>query len=480
MNIRPFRASHLVQWNVRQSKDNPTELVDRVVEAVMHQQCIPFEHTSEYRSVYSYDKLWMSLEHYDHGTGLDVADAHLRHGLKRASMLFAPPDANFKLKPVSLMSASANLFAELSIRGDRSAGLTSYGENKYEAFATGLDKAISILVNDKAPAPCLAGVRTQRKGKTRLVWQYPLEMTIIEAIIARPLIDYFKRNASVMTFGDYSHEVGTRMRRAVSNNRAFYSTDLSQFDSCVNEVQIHRFFETMRQWFDLTEEVYPGVTVARVFERVESYLRTSPIVMPKRESKYPVMVTGIRGGVRSGSYFTQMCDSFANASLILAASHRFNLGVADNDIFVLGDDCLFFCNNTDGVKLLQRLSSFYAQYGFKLSATKSTSGLVCEPIEYLGRVWRNGFPVRQMSKIIRGALYPENYRRYSRNRAERQKQALNTIGSYLLTSYVEDPVSDLNSFNHLYFLTDGMSSGYTQFLLREGLIPGDVLRRAVY
>jgi len=477
MNSRVYRAQYLVQWNARLSKDVTEPLVDKVVEAVMYHQGIPFEHTDEYRSLYSYDKLHQALQHYDREYTVDKRNSYYKAGSNQAFRIFARPKNQDLLKPVSLIDEAKVLYQKLSIRDDTSAGLTAYGESKLEAFTVGLDKAIDIITNGKAPAPCLAGFRTQRKGKTRLVWMYPLEMTILEAVIARPLINHFKQQTHVMTFGDYSHEIGERLRFSASNTKYHYSLDYSQFDASVTPFHISYAFNAFRTWFDLSQEVYPGVTLDKLFDLVQSYFVTTPIVMPARGSKYPMIVLGKKGGVPSGSYFTQLVDSFANVALIKAADERFQLGIKDENLYVLGDDCLFFCNCKTSVA---QISNFLCSFGFKLNTDKGSDGLATADVEYLGRRWRNGFPIRKYSELVRGALYPEKYRRYSPERGVKMSQALNTLSSYLLTSYLEDPPVGMDKFRTSYMVTPWTSSGITRYLLLEGLIPGKVLKRALF
>lgn len=479
MYSKTFRAPQLVQWNARQSKSNPNPLVDKVVEAVLHQQGIPFEHTSEYRSIYSYDKLMEQLEHYDRNYKVQSGHPDLIYGLKQAHRLFSSVDGK-KLSAIILVQTAQKLFSELGLKGDRSAGLTCYGATKIEAFGVGLDKAYSILREGKSPAPCLAGFRTQRKEKTRLVWMYPLEMTIIEAVVARPLIDYFTGIEHVMSLGDTSHETGLRLRRSAANNRYTYGIDYSQFDSTVGPLFITNAFRAFRTWFNLEDKIIDDVTVGDVFTVIERYFATAPIVMPNDQSKYPRLYTGKKGGVPSGSYFTQLVDSFTNVALTFAISSKFGLKLRDQDVNVLGDDSRFFCNCSDGDILLQKISSFVSRFGFKVNTDKSDFGLSVDKAEYLGRDWKNGFPLRDMHHIIRGALYPERRREYSEDPANRRVQAMNVIASYLLTSYVEDPQMDVDQFNQVYFLTKYMTSGYADFLLREGLLPGKVLKRAIY
>lgn len=476
MNKRPFRAPYLVQWNKLMSTDATTPLVDKVVEAVLHHQGIPFKHTSEYRSLYSYDKLWEQLEHYNPKQRSNVLDGHLRDGLKFAFSQFARPLSQEKLKPVKLVTEAADLMKTLGIR-ETSAGLTAYGESKIEAFAVGLDKAVDILVNDKAPSPALAGVRTQRNGKTRLVWNVPLEMIIIEATVARQIIDDFKSRDMVMTFGDTSHEIGARMRRCASEYKYHMSIDYSQFDSSVRADIIKHAFNAMRTWYDLDDEVYQGVKLSRVFDLVERYFACTPLVMPMRGSKYPVLVTGKVSGVPSGSYFTSVIDSFCNVALIAAASSRFDLGIGANNLFVLGDDCLFFTNASI---TLERIQQFLATYGFKTNTSKGSVGSSTDLIEYLGRTWRNGFPMRSFSDVLRGSLYPEKFRKYPEQVGAKERDALSLLNSYRLTSYVEDAPEEYANVRHVNIIPSRISSGFARYLLAEGLVPGKTLTRAIF
>lgn len=471
-----FRAPYLMQWNARRCKDNTKPEVDKVVEAVMHSQGIPFEHTSEYRNIYSYDKLWEQLEHYDSEYRASLDNPNIKAGLRRSFKIFAKPFGEDYLETVNLVSASAALFSELGLKEDKAAGLTAYGQTKIEAFGVGVDKAAKILKEGKSPSPCLAGVRTQRKGKTRLVWGYPLEMTILEAIIAKPLLSYLKCHNNLMSYGKTSHEIGMRLRRSCSTTKYHASIDYSQFDSTVHPKMIRYAFSAFRTYFDLTVEVYQGVTLATLFDIVEQYFIHTPIVMPNRDKNEPTLVLGKCGGVPSGSYFTQLVDSFVNAALIFSVSERFQLSLKEENVYVLGDDCLFFCNQEID---LCKLSSFVSAFGYKCNPAKGSSGTSNQSIEYLGRKWKNGFPLRPYSDVTRGALYPEKYRRYSDNRAQREQQALALINSYLLTSYVEDSPIGCRPFSEVN-LTGMMTSGYMEFLLKEGFVPGKILKRAIY
>lgn len=477
MKYVKYQADFLVQWNKRMCIDRTEPLVDKVVEAVLHEQQIPFKHTSEYRNIYSYDKLWLQLENYNSEYVRSVEDPHLKAGLKVAFRNFAKPKGMDYLSSVNLMAEAQQLFSALGIKRTTAAGLTAYGETKFEAFSTGLEKAVKIVKDGKSPSPCLAGVRTQRKGKTRLVWGYPLEMTILEAVVARPLIDYFKGTNHLMTFGRTSHEIGMRIRKSASNTRHHLSIDYSKFDSSVSPLFIRHAFNAFRSWFDGKELVYGNYTVSEVFDLIEGYFIHTPLVMPNRDKKYPTLVLGKKGGVPSGSYFTQLVDSFTNAALIFAVSSKFQLGLKDENVNVLGDDCLVFINREIDLGLV---SNYVRKLGFKMNPAKGSSGPSNSRIEYLGRQWKNGFPIRTYDEAVRGALYPEKFRKYNEMRGIRRMEALNVLNSYLLTSYVEDAPVGINKFGEVTIPTGRYVSGLTKFLMSEGLIPGKVLKRAIY
>lgn len=474
---RKYQADFLMQWNKRLSHDITEPLVDKVVEAVLYNQEIHFEHTSEYRNLYSYDKLWEQLGHYAPEMHQGTWNKYIKAGVSRAFKNFARPEGMNYLETVSLEKEAADLFNALQIKRDTSAGLTAYGATKFEAFATGLDKAVRVLEDGKSPSPCLAGVRTQRKEKTRLVWGYPLEMTIIEAVVARPIINYFKGTDHLMTFGKTSHEVGVRLRKSCSNTKYHTSIDYSQFDSTVTSSIIKYAFAALRTWYDLNTVVYRDKTLGNVFDIVETYFITTPIVMPNKDREYPTLVLGKKSGVPSGSYFTQIVDSFANAALLFAFASRFQITVKEQDVYILGDDCLFFANQEID---LRKFGNFVSNYGFKCNPAKGSTGLSNQVIEYLGRSWRNGFPLRSYSELVRGALYPEKYRNYSVHAGVRQMEALNVLNSYLLTSYIEDAPVGTNQLGQVFTVSERYSSGLTKYLMSEGLIPGKVFKRAIY
>lgn len=369
-------------WNARMCRPNVEPLVDSVVVAVLKHQ--GFKNISYVpRNLYNPESLFESLEQYspEHSYFLDTECHEVCAGLRFAHKAFAKPKHLAHLHPVRLDGSLSELFKLLQIKGDKSAGLTAYGQTKAEAFPTAMRKVRELLMGERLPEPCLAGTRTQAGKLGRLVWGYPLMMTIIEGSIARPLLDKIKgTNLTPMAFGQTSAQLGLKMRKAQSHSNYYVSMDASKFDATIQAGVIKRAFGAFRTWFDLDEEMGYGLTVRDVFEIIEDYFIRTPIVMPHPSG--PLLYRGKRHGVPSGSYFTQLVDSYANAALIGTLDARFKLKIRLDEVFVLGDDMLFFTNKIPDLgKYAQVLSK---HYHMKVNEKKSVWGKSIDSIHFLG------------------------------------------------------------------------------------------------
>lgn len=347
--IRSYKRRHLDFWNSRMSRPNVEPLVDQVVVAVLKRQGYD---SIEYipRNIYNPNALYEALQHYapENSHFVDFKNPDVKAGVDMTFKAFAKPHNRAKLEAVRLDGPIWDVFDLLNIKGDKSAGLTAYGESKAEAFPVAMRKVAEYFSNGRNVDPCLAGTRTQAGKEGRLVWGYPLMMTIIEGCIARPLLDMFKgTNITPMAFGKTSVQMGIEMRKAVSHNSYYVSMDASKFDATVQAGVIKVAFNALRTWFDLTQEVGFGKTVKDVFDMVEDYFIKTPIVMPSSEG--PMLYRGKRHGVPSGSYFTQLIDSMANVMMIGALDRHFHLKVQLSETFVLGDDMLFFSNKSSNI-----------------------------------------------------------------------------------------------------------------------------------
>ena len=404
--IKPYRSKRLEPYFKRMSSDNLKPLFDDVVASVLDSQ--GFSVTESPRSIYKVDKLYEALEKYAPSASpfIKVTPA-VRAGLRLAYKCFAKPKDVPYLRPMPL---TADTVMKLTTNGKASAGLTAYGETKAQSQTRALNRARQIISGEKAPEPCLAFKRTQFNDKTRLVWGFPYSMTILEGIYARPLINQFKGGLTPMAFAMSNLQMGTRLRVSSYQRKYCYSLDMSAFDSSIASFLINESFAILSTWFDWDEYI------TDVWDIVVNYFITSPIVMPNGKIYH-----GRRHGVPSGSYFTQIIDSIVNVILAGAVSYEFDLSINRRSIMVLGDDLIFWSDklvSLDSISKFVRSNLRINVHGSEKSATFRRG----EVIHYLGRDWKNGVPTLDPEKVLQRALYPETFRRYSKDHVKRDKE----------------------------------------------------------
>lgn len=435
--VRPYRMHRLDDYCKRMSSDRNHVQYDPNVAAVLKAQ--GYDWTETPRSIYKVEKLYAALDKYTPGRIQDVVStAEVQHGISLARACFAKPRDEAYLTPYPL---TIDVVDMLTSNPTGSAGLTAWGVKKEDAMLRGLERGEQTLLGVKAPEPCIAFTRTQFDEKTRLVWGYPYSMTVLEGIIARPLIERFKGSSiTPMAFGMSTHKMGSKLRVAARHSRYAYSIDMSSFDSSICQKLIRISFGILKTWFDLTRvEPTTGKTYGEVFDVVENYFIHTPIVMPDHN-----LYLGKRHGVPSGSYFTQMVDSVANVIIGGTISAKFHMNVDKTDIFVLGDDLLLWSDrNVDLVALANYASS---TYGVEFNPKKSEKFLWSDTIKYLGRLWTKGIPDQSTEKIIARMVYPERFRTYSKEPEKREREVKLLIAAFAGT---------YKSANHFLKLANG-------------------------
>lgn len=422
--IRPYRSKRLAEYAKRMSVDDLTPLMDGNVKAALQLQSLPVEESP--RSIYKVSKLYDALRMYSPKNSFRVQfDDDVKSGVALAYTCFARPSDKPKLNALELCPETVEL---VTSNPGGSAGLTAYGSTKRASKVRALARARQTLVGEKGPEACIAFKRTQFNDKTRLVWGYPYAMTVIEGIIAYPLLQEFKGGWSPMAFAMPTSALGAKLRVASYHKRWAYSIDMSQFDSSISAKLINVAFNVLRTWYDLDQiEPNSGQTVRDIFNLVEKYFITTPIVMPNRK-----LYLGKRHGVPSGSFFTQIVDSIVNVIVAGTVSKHFALNVNAKDIFVLGDDLLMWSDRR--VDLDDMANYVNRHLGIKMHGSeKSNIYRYDEPIHYLGRDWANGVPTIDEPEILKRMLYPERFRRYSKDPKVRDREVKQLIMSYATT-----------------------------------------------
>lgn len=386
---RSFIDDKFEGYKTRMSKDDDRALYDGHVAYLLKEQGFDLSQIPESpRSIYSVEKLYEKLALYGPEKNKDILiDEHLKRGFKMALKAFGYRPLVGKQKVMRLSETPA------AIKMNTSAGLPSLVK-KADAITYGLNRAAQTIEGFKNPNPCIAYKRTQGGNKTRLVWGYPLDMTLIEAKFARPLTDLFLRIDTPMAFGMSKMTLGCLLETRV-NKRNIVCLDYSKFDASISAKLISYAFNILRTWFDFESQ-----EDEKSWEIVIKYFITTPIVMPNGK-----LYTGKRHGVPSGSYFTQIIDSVVNVMLLGALSSHLNLDLGIEGMFVLGDDSIFSTNKNVN---LHKIAKVMELYGISVNVDKCKLGIK----HFLGATWIRCFPTADITEVLQKAIYPETFRNY--------------------------------------------------------------------
>lgn len=421
--VHPYRSKRLAGYFKNMSRDNPKILVDDNVKDMLLAQGYTISESP--RSIYNVAKLYEALSAYAPGKiQKPKACDEFTSGISLAYACFARNKRDYlhplPFTPETIVAVTSN--------PSGSPGVTNYGCSKAESATRALERGLQTLKGQKKPEPCLAFKRTQFNNKTRLVWGYPYSMTVIEGLIAKPLNDRFKNGCTPMAFAMTTGSLGTKLRVASYHKEWAYSLDMSSFDATISSELIHIAFKILLTWFDPTEvEPVSGLTVREIFRLIERYFVYTPIVMPDGNIYH-----GKDHGVPSGSYFTQMVDSIVNVIIGGTISKRFGLDVSKKEIFVLGDDLLMWSNRKMDLDVIAEFASY--QFGVKLHGSeKSKIYHYDEEIHYLGRDWEDGLPTLDEDEVIKRMVFPEKFRRYSKDPKVRKRQVHMLILAYAAT-----------------------------------------------
>ena len=399
----PFRRTALRSYISQMSTPNPKGLFDDLVASVLEEQGFSWDENP--RSVYEPEQLYTALERYaTDWTQFERLDSSMKQGFVMAFKTFARP----KGSPFFRMPDSVELVKALKL--SKSSGLPLM-TSKAKSLVYSLDREEQIRSGIKAPNPCVAYKRTQKNNKTRLVWGYPLEMTIMEARFAR------SKHTSPMAFGLTKVALGARIHRNFEDQPGTtVCLDFSKFDSTISQTMIRQAFRILGTWFtDEDKRKYGWKTV------IEYFIHT-PIVMPDGH-----LYTGKNHGVPSGSYFTQIIDSIVNVAMMYALQYSCGMQFRAESLLVLGDDVIV---QLKGQVELKRYSDYLTSAGLNLHGEEKT---VVGECHFLGATWIKGKPHRPVKELVESAIFPESFRNYGGDKVKGPKAVLRSYAS----SYIE-------------------------------------------
>lgn len=408
----PFRRVSLKSYISRMSTPNPKGLFDTTVAEILEQQGFAWEESP--RSVYDPQQLYTALERYaTDWSKFEHMDRSMAYGFSKAFKIFAKPKSENHLKPLTDAEVTTK-----ALKLEKSSGLPLM-KKKSEALHYSFDREYQIRLALKAPNPCVAYKRTQADDKTRLIWGYPQEMTVMEARFARPLIDRFINSNTPMAFGMSKCELGAKIHRyLVDRPGTTVCLDYSKFDSTISAVMIKQAFRILSTWFTEEDRAELG------WDIIVRYFISTPIVMPDGH-----LYTGKNHGVPSGSYFTQLIDSIVNVAMMYSLQDSCDVRFDEESLYVLGDDVIV--QVTTKVEL-KRWAKELAKHGLILHDDKKT--LIGEA-HFLGAFWEKGKPDIPVQEIVNKACFPESFRDYQGNPGNGAKNVLRSYASSYLSGF---------------------------------------------
>lgn len=419
-SVRPFRVRNRsradsVLGNI--ARDKAFIIEDKRFAALLLDSDLDFD--TEPASIYEASKLQASILKYFTG----VKDVEDNSQFNLDIYFEALTDVYNAFKPKrKIYSLDRRNYASVisALQKDTSSGYPFF-KRKDESYEYAFDRVDKVLSYLKAPNPATSFFRTQRiagensQSKVRLVWGFPLEMTIIEALYARPLIDYYLEfQVHPIAFGLTKLQLSGRMTN-ILNCQWQYSLDYSQFDSRIHSDLLNRLFDMLFSWVeDVNDDAY------RIKERIKTFFIKTPLLTPWG------LILGKKSGIPSGSYFTQLIGSMVNYFLLCYLIRKNNLTPHRENINVLGDDSVFGTNVP-----LKYFSQLQDELRVVINLKKSQITEFGNKVHFLGRYYTTGLPHGDPKESRTKLVFPE------RNRNIEKDDVKLVVASYL-NEYVEN------------------------------------------
>lgn len=227
--------------------------------------------------------------------------------------------------------------------------------------------------------------------KDRLIFGLDAASVCIEALFARPLIEYLKTTMFGYAGGKDPAQLRQNVHLIVARKDYWYSTDFSKFDQTVPDWLIHDIFNMFREMFDPKWK--------KRLDWIEWNFINTKLILPDKQ------VLEKHKGIPSGSYFTQAVGTLANIMMMLtylcsrelretedtAQAERevvFKLGTPlpfrHLRMMAMGDDNLF--SYRDPIDLNDLSEYVNKVFGVVIHPHKTLSGKDSNP-KFLSRWW---------------------------------------------------------------------------------------------
>jgi len=290
---------------------------------------------------------------------------------------------------------------------------------------TCISKGIQHVIDNSTPDR--AFVRTQladltKRTKIRHVFGQAFQYILLEGLVAAPLLEMFMMVDSPYFLGnDPRIQVPNFIESLRNQGLDMFSIDWSDFDSKVEHWEASNFFDLVESITD-----FPSTNSRLAWEFTRVFFINRKIAAPDGTLHLKAR------GVPSGSYYTNVSDSWVNYMRIQYL-HRRVTGtfIEPQNISVLGDDGAFgvkphFNMNpyTFSTAIPQHMRNIWI-----LSPDKMTYGRSSDLIEYLQRTIVFGDQHRDNKRVERLSMFTE-YPQLDRQISSYRARALWEDGNY--------------------------------------------------
>jgi hypothetical protein len=302
------------------------------------------------------------------------------------------------------------------------------------------------------------------RTKVRPVWGYPTDVVLEEARFFLPLMGPLTDHCNVT---DSCYGMGLETARSGHRHIAQHfksdainyvlNGDYSNFDAHVPAWLIRDIFSHLSDWFDFTKvidsegkiwNVNPEQTCRR-WKAMVSYFVKTKVRTP----------SGLRvqksHGVPSGSMFTNIIDTIANAVQTRTGFWRVYGRLPEKDYYYGDDSCILLRELLDLEALARVLDE---TFGAILSVDKTTISSNPDNIHWLGYYYRDGGPSRDLRFIVASTIFPE---REVTSPLEACARLLGQLYSCM------DPIGSVVFYDAI------------QYLLKKWSIPADLLNQYI-
>jgi hypothetical protein len=363
----------------------------RLAEIVRERYGMEFNDSRDNKSVVDHEALYQTLHKYGEWRNFRPDPKAFAQAVAAARRQFS----RFNLTPLPIERST--LLNAINL--DRNSGYPDF-TSKLRAFPRAFAKVERRFrrrwYGDLPPCVSFHRVQHGDSGpKTRLIWGYPLEVTLMEAVFARPLIDEIISSDTPILLGKRKYDIGCRMLQ-LSVSGVKHCFDFSKFDASISPKLISIAFEILRANFGNLSREYQCL-----WDRIVNYFIHTPIIMfdGKGWMKH--------AGIPSGSYFTQLVGSVVNFILInYVCIRHFGMAPQPGHIYVLGDDSVFTLPGPLDMNAVAR--TLHDEFSMTLSVEKSLV-IYANNCHFLGHYWYQGMARRRLRELFRSLIYSERY-----------------------------------------------------------------------